>query len=60
MHAFTHSLIIHSTYHATRKAGDEAHGWLHVKFGFSSAVHISMVIVAPCFSMFTHEFFASL
>jgi len=34
--------------HGMIKPGALAHGWLQVKFGFSSRVHISIVVVAPC------------
>lgn len=44
--------------HTTALAGALAHGWLQLRFGFSSVVHASIVAVAPCRSIEHHELFA--
>ena len=44
--------------HTTALAGALAHGWLQLRFGFSSTVHASIVAVAPARSIEHHEFVA--
>ncbi len=41
-----------------RKPGEALHTWDHVRLGFSSALHISIVAVAPLWIIPSHEFLA--